>query len=107
MKHGRIEQAAALEGELVITATEFKAKCLEILDRVKRGELKRVKVTKRGEPVADVTAPHSQTDTVPKRDRFDELYGRMKGTFTLPPDLDLTKPIFEGRFDDETGEWKF
>ena len=40
-----------------ISATEFKAKCLDILDRVGRREWESVVVTKRGTPVAVVTAP--------------------------------------------------
>lgn len=105
MKHDRVEQA--VDGELVITATEFKAKCLNILDRVKRGELKRVTVTKRGKKIVDVTASVADAAAAPQQDPFDELYGRMKGTFELPPDLDLTKPIFEGEIEAESGEWRF
>jgi len=41
---------------MTITATEFKAKCLEILDQVNRtGEV--VTITKRGHVVAELRAP--------------------------------------------------
>ena len=43
---------------IVISATEFRAKCLEFLDRAQAGEL--IRVTKRGKVVAEVGAPHDQ-----------------------------------------------
>lgn len=43
-----------MAGAVVITATEFKAKCLELLDRVHSGDLKRIHITKRGREVAVV-----------------------------------------------------
>ena len=42
-----------------ITATEFKAKCLQILDQVNEtGEI--VTITKRGKVVAELRAPHKK-----------------------------------------------
>jgi antitoxin (DNA-binding transcriptional repressor) of toxin-antitoxin stability system len=42
---------------MTITATEFKAKCLQILDEVNRtGEV--VTITKRGKVVAELRAPY-------------------------------------------------
>jgi antitoxin (DNA-binding transcriptional repressor) of toxin-antitoxin stability system len=40
--------------ELTISATAFKAQCLALMDDVQRGRLKRVIVTKRGKPVAEL-----------------------------------------------------
>ena len=40
-----------------INATEFKATCLDILDRIKRRELERMAVTKRGRVVAILVRP--------------------------------------------------
>ena len=73
---------------LEINATEFKAKCLELFDRVASGKLKSVTITKRGKPVAVVVPPQ------PKGKR-PSLFGAMKGTVNLPPDFDLTQPIIE------------
>lgn len=43
-----------IEVMIILTATEFKAKCLELLDRVKEtGE--HIQITKRGVVVAEVT----------------------------------------------------
>ena len=42
---------------VVVTATDFKAKCLQLLDRVNlTGE--RIQVTKRGKVVAELVPPH-------------------------------------------------
>jgi prevent-host-death family protein len=41
------------------TATEFKAKCLEILDRLAARKLTRVTITKRGKVVAVLTPPET------------------------------------------------
>lgn len=43
---------------MTVTATEFKAKCLALLDRVQStGEV--ITITKRGKPVASLSAPVS------------------------------------------------
>jgi prevent-host-death family protein len=73
-----------------ITATEFKATCLDLLDQVGSGAITRLTVTKRGKPVAVVTAPPEQQHP------FDVLYGMMAGSVIIPPGFDLTAPAFEG-----------
>ncbi|HEV7353988.1 MAG TPA: type II toxin-antitoxin system prevent-host-death family antitoxin [Brevundimonas sp.] len=82
-------------GEVVITATEFKAKCLELLDRVKSGAIKKVVITKRGEEVGLLTAPHTEAEE-PWDPR--SMFGSMKGSLVIDPGLDLTKPIYEQVF---------
>ncbi|CAN5641403.1 type II toxin-antitoxin system Phd/YefM family antitoxin [soil metagenome] len=48
-----------------VSATEFKAKCLAILDEVKRtGEP--VTILKRGKPVAQLVPPLPRTETYPQ-----------------------------------------
>lgn len=85
-------------GEVVITATEFKAKCLDILDQVQSRKLSRVTVTKRGKPVAVVTQPEPE-------EAFDpySIFGCMKGTVTIPEGVDIVGPIFEGEILAEKG----
>ena len=73
-----------------ITATEFKATCLDLLDQISAGRIDKLTITKRGKPVAVVTAPQ------PERHPFDVLYGMMKGSVIAPPDFDFTAPAFEG-----------
>lgn len=80
------------------SATEFKAKCLEVFDRLAARKLTRVTITKRGKVVAVVTPPDSPEE------RVRTLYGFMEGTVNLPPDLDLTAPILEDPFEAESGK---
>ncbi len=82
-------------GEVHITATEFKAKCLELLDRVKSGAVKKVHITKRGEDVGLLIAPEAAADE-PWDPR--SMFGCMKGSIIIDPSIDLTKPIYEQVF---------
>ncbi len=87
-----------ITGEVVITATEFKAKCLDLIDRLQRGALKKVTVTKRGKDAAVVIQPEPSAP-------FDisEIYGCMKGTVIAPADFDWTAPMDIGPLDAEQG----
>lgn len=76
--------------ELTISASEFKAKCLDILDRLGDRRLREVVVTKRGKPVAVLTPPKVDEEAVRN------IFGSMRGTFFIPDDIDLTEPIFDG-----------
>ena len=80
--------------ELTISATEFKAKCLDIFTRLSDHRLTKVTVTRRGKPVAAVTAPVSDGG---------DIYGFMAGSVIMPPGLDLTAPIFEAEIEAESG----
>jgi prevent-host-death family protein len=80
-----------------ISASEFKAKCLELLDKVSHGELSRLVVTKRGKPVAVVVAPPAASDDVRR------LYGWQRGSVIIPPDFDLTAPVLDEPLDAEQG----
>jgi hypothetical protein len=71
---------------LEISATEFKAKCLALFKELEAHRLRKVVVTRRGKPVAELTAPKAKA--------FD-LYGCMKGRVIIPPGVDLTEPILE------------
>jgi len=85
--------------ERIVSATEFKAKCLEIMNALASGRLRKVTVTKRGKPAVVVSpAPKSKT---PKREPF--AHGFMKGSVIIPEGLDLTEPIFEGEIDAAKG----
>ena len=80
-----------------ISASEFKAKCLKILDRLGNRELDRVTVTKRGKTVAVLTPPEPQGEAV--RD----IYGFMRGTVVIPEGFDLTEPVLDEPLDAELG----
>lgn len=79
-----------MDQTLTLTATEFKAKCLAILDRLAAHDLAQVSVTKRGRVVA-VLKPPPRSEEAAER-----LFGFMKGSVQLHPDIDLTEPVFEG-----------
>lgn len=76
----------------LISATEFKATCLDLLDRLNAGEWERVEVTKRGKVVAVVTAP------APRADAVAGLHGFMRGSVTIPAGIDLTAPVLGEEF---------
>jgi prevent-host-death family protein len=81
-----------------VSASEFKAKCLDILDRVHRRELERVVVTKRGVPVAVLVPPPAEAADV------ERLHGLLRGSVVVPPGLDLTAPIADETFAADEGD---
>jgi prevent-host-death family protein len=85
------------KGELQISASEFKAKCLDLFDRLRARKLKRIVVTKRGRPVA-VMGPPPATGEVAAG-----LFGCLKGRMTAPPGYDFTKPVLDEKLDAEEG----
>ena len=76
------------ETHLTIGASEFKANCLDLLDRLGSRKLKRIIITKRGRPVAVLSPPEGE------RRQAEALYGSMEGSVILPAGVDLTVPIF-------------
>ncbi|HET7880480.1 MAG TPA: type II toxin-antitoxin system Phd/YefM family antitoxin [Acetobacteraceae bacterium] len=86
-----------MEVEETIGATEFKAHCLEILDRLSRRAVSRVTITKRGRPVAVLVPPDQDQDAIRR------IHGFLRGSVVLPPGMDLTAPALEEPFDAQTG----
>ncbi|WP_158931841.1 type II toxin-antitoxin system Phd/YefM family antitoxin [Acidisphaera sp. S103] len=80
-----------------ISASEFKAKCLNILDRLASHELDRVVITKRGQAVAVLTPPDHQADAVRN------IHGFMRGSVIIADDVDLTEPVLDEPLDAELG----
>lgn len=80
---------------LEIGVSEFKAKCLAIFKDLETHRLEKVVVTRRGKPVAHLTA---------SAERVPSPYGCLAGRAIVPPDLDLTEPIFEGEMEAESGD---
>jgi antitoxin (DNA-binding transcriptional repressor) of toxin-antitoxin stability system len=74
------------DNEITLNITRFKAECLDLFKRIEQGKLRRVTVTRRGRPVAEVS---------PKRPakRFDEIFGCMQGTITVPAGTDLIEAV--------------
>lgn len=87
-----------MAGTETISATEFKAKCLDILDRVRTHQVDRVVITKRGYAVAVLTAPADEATQVR------QLYGFLRGSVLIPPGADLTAPLLDEPFAAERGD---
>lgn len=75
--------------DLTLNVTEFKAKSLKLFDQLSRGEIGRITVTKRGRPVATVSAHDKESR------RFEDVFGCMAGTATIAPGTDLTAPMID------------
>ena len=76
--------------ELTITASAFKARCLEIFKALEDSRLTRVTVTRRGRPVAQVTGP--------RRERA-RLWGAHAGSAVFAPGVDPTVPALDEPLD--------
>ncbi len=60
-----------------VSVAEAKAKLSELLKRVEAGE--RVTITRRGKPVAVVSAPERVYEPLPSRAELRETFGRVEG----------------------------
>lgn len=103
MKHEPIKPAR------VMTATEFKAKCLEVMDRVNSGEWSQVVITKRGKDVAVLRAPSADEANESPWNSM-SIFGCMEGSVTIPEGVDIVGPIFDpitdGPINAEKGIWQ-
>lgn len=81
-----------------MTATEFKAKCLDVLDRLAAHEFERVTITKRGKVVGVLMPPDNLVQDT------QSLFGTMRGRVIIPPGFDLTAPALEEPLDAEEGK---
>jgi antitoxin (DNA-binding transcriptional repressor) of toxin-antitoxin stability system len=77
-----------MAGSKTISASEFKAKCLDILDRIRSRDLERVVATKRGVPVAILVPPPAES----------VVHGFLRGSVVVPPGFDLTVPTGDEAF---------
>ena len=75
-----------------MSASEFKARCLEVLDRVSDRTLARVAISKRGKVVGVLMPPDDDADAV------HALHGFMRGSVFVPEDVDLTAPVLDESF---------
>ena len=74
------------DADAVVSATEFKATCLALMDRVRRTR-ETILVTKHGKPVARL---------VPPQDEVPSLWGCMAGTIKIHGDIvGPTTPVYE------------
>ncbi len=80
-----------------VSATEFKASCLDLLEQVDSGAIGRLEVTRRGKVVAVVTKPD------PGAMQPKSLHGALRGRVIIPEGFDLTAPTSDGPSDAERG----
>jgi antitoxin (DNA-binding transcriptional repressor) of toxin-antitoxin stability system len=80
-----------------ISASEFTAKCLDILDRLADRTLERVVITKRGRVVAMLTPPEVMAAAVR------QMHGFLRGSVAVPPGFDLTAPVVDETFAADRG----
>jgi len=82
---------------LEIAASQFKAKCLDLMNQLAAHKLQRIVVTKRGRPVAVLTPPPTPEEAA------DAFFGFMKGTVGAPEDFDFTEPVLDEPLDAAEG----
>ena len=80
-----------------VSATEFKAKCLDLLDQVGNREIESLAITKHGKVVAILVPPATREEAA------EQLHGFMRGSVVIPDGFDLTKPVLEEPLNAEGG----
>jgi prevent-host-death family protein len=84
-------------GEVTVSVSEFKAKCLDLIERVETKRIARLVLTRHGKPVVSVTSD------VPKPQRLTpENWNPFLGlgvSVHVPDGLDLTAPIYDPKID--------
>jgi antitoxin (DNA-binding transcriptional repressor) of toxin-antitoxin stability system len=87
---------ATPDGTLTLSASAFKARCLEVFKALEARKLARVVVTRRGRPVAELVPPRGG-------DASPSLWGAHRGSVTVAPGVDLTEPVLDEPLDAELG----
>ena len=80
-----------------VNATEFKARCLDLLDQVGSRQIGRLEITKRGKVVAVLVPPPSREAAAA------QLHGLMRGSVIIPDGVDLTAPMLNEPCEAEWG----
>ena len=73
----------------VLSVTDFKARCLELFDRLTSGSLDCIEITRRGKVVAIVKPP------MPREQEARSAHGCLAGMAVIAPDVDLTRPVLD------------
>jgi prevent-host-death family protein len=80
-----------------LSASDFKARCLELFDQLAARKLDSVTVTKRGRPVAVIRPPELAEKLTP-------LYGFLKGSVRVPARGDPVEPALDEPLNAELGK---
>jgi prevent-host-death family protein len=83
-----IEWRPAMVVSETVSVAEFRAKCSDILDRVRRRKVERIFITSRGKVVGVLMPPEATGEQVR------QLHGFMRGSVLIPVGTDLTAPLF-------------
>jgi prevent-host-death family protein len=81
-------EVTPMPAERSFTATEFKARCLRILDEVASRKLGRIRITKRGRVVAILTPPEPAAEA-------EELFGCLRGSVIIPRGASVLGPVID------------
>lgn len=82
--------------ELTLSATAFKAQCLDIMSRIAAHKLSRVTVTKHGKPIAVMGPTDAATDqTGHEAPLVPACWGAMRGTLAVPEGMTLDQVFDE------------
>jgi prevent-host-death family protein len=73
---------------VTVTASKFKATCLDLLDQLDTRKITKLIVTKRGRPVAVLTPAEVNSETP-------SVFGCLRGSVVIPDGVDLTAPILD------------
>jgi antitoxin (DNA-binding transcriptional repressor) of toxin-antitoxin stability system len=84
----------ARPSELRIPVSEFKAKCLSVLDQIEQRKIRRVVLTRRGKPLAEIG---------PVKGKRAPLWGAHRGQIEFVEGVDLTEPATDEPWDAELG----
>jgi len=77
------------KADSTIGVTDFKSKCLGLIDDVAKGKTGRVVLLKHNRPIAAIVPfPGKSEECI-------DLWGAMRGTVTVAPGVDLTDPTGE------------
>jgi prevent-host-death family protein len=78
-----------MPGDLTLSASEFKAKCLDLLDQIAARKITRLTVTKHGRPVAVLAPPASRAEEAGR------IFGALRGRVEAPAGFDFTAPALD------------
>jgi prevent-host-death family protein len=90
------------KGEMTISVTDFKAKCLDFIERVEKKRITRLVLTRHGKPVATVTGDVPQPMKLTPENW--NPFANLGVSVHRPAGLDLSKPIYDPKVDGPFGK---
>lgn len=78
----------ASAAEKTVSATEFKAKCLDLMDEMSAGRLRCVHITKRGRAFLSMAPQNAARPS-------ERIFRVFRDTVHVPVEVDLTVPVID------------